>query len=293
MPALANHPRNLALTHSPWQRMSIRALGRARRVPTMLSEQEQKLYYWLTAFWAEGRGAVVDLGCFAGGSTARLAEGAAVAGHGAALHAYDRFTADPAVKAAVLYPQGVPAFPGRDIFPLAQRALSPWPAVTLHRGEIELMPWDGGPIEILVVDAAKTARSMDLMSCHFLPHLVPGESLVVQQDLLHWSQPWIAAQMELLRDCFTPVAHAPRDTVVYLCHRVPGMDELHRATTADLSDARMLELLDAARTRLAPLGVAEPVARLQASLLHNPGRRRAYEFQRPATPCPRSPAEPG
>ena len=41
----------------------------AARVPTMLTEEEGQLLYWLTGTYATGAGVICDLGCFAGGST--------------------------------------------------------------------------------------------------------------------------------------------------------------------------------------------------------------------------------
>ena len=173
-----DQPRNAAFDVAPWSRLLERALGPARKVPTMLSAEEQLLYYWIAAFWAEGAGEMVDLGCFAGGSTARLAEGARVAGLTTGLHAFDRFTAHEAAKEGLLYQNGIAPFEGDDILPLAQSLLSPWgERVHFHRGEIDQMSWDGGSIEVLVMDASKKAQTMDRMSETFMPHLLPGRSL--------------------------------------------------------------------------------------------------------------------
>ena len=274
--------RTAALASRPWRRLLERALGPARSVPTMLSAEEQKLYYWLTAFWCEGAGEIVDLGCFAGGSTARLAEGGRVAGLGGRVHAYDRFTADPRVKEAVLYRQGAAPFEGEDILPLARAWLAPWQdRVTFHPGEIERAVWPATPIELLVMDASKTAASGDAMAAAFFPHLIPGASLVVSQDHLHWAQPWLPAQFERLADCLIPVAHAPRDTVVFLCIRAPGRAALAHARIVGLSDAELDADLAAARARLAPLGVSDRLGEARAALAANPGARQAFAFRKP------------
>ncbi|WP_068118655.1 hypothetical protein [Tropicimonas marinistellae] len=270
-----------ALLSRPWTHLLDRALDKARTVPTMLSGQEQQLYYWLTAFWAEGAGAIVDLGCFAGGSTARLAQGLAVAGLDSRVAAFDRFTAGEDVKHSVLYRQGVAPFDGADILPLAKDLLAPWSEwIDLHRGEIDQLGWAGGPIEILVMDASKAACTMDRMSETFLPHLVPGRSLVVQQDFLHWSQPWVPAQMELLSEYFTPLVHVPRDTMVFLCHGSPPADSLALARSDDLSDSDLLGLLAAAKLRYTPWGLADRLQETIDGLRNNPGLRRAHQFQR-------------
>ncbi|SDL59395.1 class I SAM-dependent methyltransferase [Aliiruegeria lutimaris] len=277
--------RNAAFSRAPWSHLHDMALGRARLVPTMLSAREQALYFWLASQWAEGAGAIVDLGCFAGGSTARLAEGARVAGLDNAVHAYDRFTAHEKAKQGLLYASGVAPFEGDDIFALAQELLAPWQdRVTLHRGEIETLSWDGGDIEILVMDASKEASKMDRMAETFLPHLMPGRSLLVQQDFLHWSQPWVPVQMELLADFFLPLAQVPRDTMVYLCTGRPDAAALEAARTEALSDSRMLDLIKSAQLRYAARGwrLTDALEEMVLALLANPGKRAAHRFARPA-----------
>ncbi|MFD0981209.1 class I SAM-dependent methyltransferase [Tropicimonas aquimaris] len=259
-----------------------RALGKARAVPTMLGAEEQRLYFWLAAFWAEGTGEIVDLGCFAGGSTARLAEGLDVSGHDARVHAFDRFTAGEDVKRSILYPQGITPFEGADILPLAQDLLAPWgDRIRFHRGEIDEMAWCGDPIELLIMDASKAADTMDRMAEAFLPHLVPGRSLLVQQDFLHWSQPWVPVQMERLSEFFTPLVHVPRDTLVFLCHRTPTRQDLCRSRTADLSDKDLLGYLEMAHERYADWGLAARLDETIRGLRANPGKRRAFQFRRP------------
>lgn len=274
--------RTEAFAARPWARLLERALGPATGVPTMLTAEEQKLYYWITAFWTEGTGDIVDLGCFAGGSTARLAEGQRAAGRARGVHAFDRFTAGAEVKQSILYEQGVAPFEGSDILPLAKSLLEPWaPAVTFHRGEIDRKRWSGGPIEVLVMDASKAAETGDRMAETFFPHLIAGASLLVQQDFLHWSQPWVPAQMERLAAHFRPLAHVERDTVVFLCEHTPTLPELRKASVAGLDDAALDAALVAAETRYTAWGLADRVADMRAGLAANPGKRRAHQFQRP------------
>ncbi|WP_146136737.1 class I SAM-dependent methyltransferase [Aliiruegeria haliotis] len=271
-----------AIRHAPWRRLMDRSLGRARSVPTMLSLEEQKLYHWLTAFWADGAGAIVDLGCFAGGSTARLAEGHRIAGLVSAIHAYDRFTADEDVKQSILYKQGLSPFEGNDILPLARDLLAPWgDAIHFHRGEIDQMSWEGGPIEILVMDASKAAETMDRMAEAFFPYLVPGRSLIVQQDFLHWSQPWVPVQMERMPVHFTPLAYAPRDTVVFLCTEAPDREALATARTAHLSDSELVAHLEVAARSFSDWGLEQRLRDMIDGLRANPGKRRAYQFRKP------------
>ena len=76
--------------------------------------------------------------------------------------------------------------------------------------------------------------------------LIPGRSIVVQQDYVFPGCPWVILTMEHLRDYFEPVAFAEYSSVVYLCHKqVPR--GLRRVS--ELSHAEMLELMDQAAAR--------------------------------------------
>ncbi len=270
-----------AFAGAPWQRVLWRRMGAARPIPTMLGSEERKLYFWLGAEAPGGDGAIVDLGCFAGGSTARLAAGAAWAGRPTPVHAYDRFLVNPEGKARFLYPAGVPPFEGEDLLPVARALLAPWAdRVTLHAGDIEDNGWDGGPISVLVIDAGKTARSTDRIAADFFPSLVPG-ALVVHQDFLHRNQPWLAVQMELMAEWFDPIAFVPRDTVVFRLRSTPTASALAAMATDVLGDADMSAALAAAEARYAGWGLDGRIAALRQAMTENPSVREAWRFRRP------------
>lgn len=247
----------------------------------MLHPDEQKLYFWLTAIWAQDSGAIVDLGCFVGGSTARLAAGATAAGLQAPIHAYDRFTADENVKAKALYSAGVAPFDGHDILPLAEELLSPWTGrIALHPGEVEDQRWTGDPIEVLVVDAAKTASTADAIAGTFFPALIPGRSVVVQQDCLHWRLPWLPVQMTLLSTCFMPVARCGPTSMLFLCTRTPDQQTLDAARVAHLTDAALTTQLTAAGADWEAFDANTQIAHMTAALAANPGERISWRMKR-------------
>lgn len=278
---LSDTPQAHVFATAPWRASDVVQAEAKLGVPTMLAKEERQFYYWAARDWARGTGALVDLGAFAGGSTARLAAGAVAAGHGATIHAYDRFTAKEQTKKNMLYAKGVPEFEGRDILPLAQQFLAPWSAQTrFHVGHIPDLGWPGGAIDILAVDAAKIATTTDLIAAQFLPALVPGRGLVIQQDFLHWSQPWLAAQMWRLREYLHPVAHAPRDTVAFLCTREITPEALEAGRIADLSDADLLADIRAMRDALPEAWDLRPRFRkIVAGLRANPGERIAWKMR--------------
>ncbi|WP_424940986.1 hypothetical protein [Aliiroseovarius sp. S253] len=266
---------------SPWKALDPALLAQAANVPTMLAPEEQQFYAWATSEWMQDKGAVVDLGCFAGGSTARLAAGHQHAGHTGLIHAYDRFGANEEVKTHILYKQGIAPFEGNNILELAIDLLTPWTErISLHPGQIEDQSWEEGPIEILVMDASKTVQTMDAMTRTFFPSLIPGRSLVVQQDYLFWRQPWIAIQMELLADYFVPVAHVPNNTMVFLNTKQIDGTALEHAAVGPIPHDRRLDLLRLAHQRTTEAGfdVSMPMDEQIRTFEQHPNVDRAKHF---------------
>ncbi|SMX46667.1 hypothetical protein [Maliponia aquimaris] len=278
-----------------WERATAADIGRAALVPTMLQFDEQAYYVALTRDWARGDGAIVDLGSFAGGSAACLAEGVAQAGRQQVVYGYDKFDvtdydvfaeryraycASPPASECGLPPMPLPEPHGTDLLPVAAEFLRPWgQGIELRKGQIEDIGWPGGEIEVLVMDASKTAESMDQMSAQFLPHLIPGRSVVVQQDFLWWQQPWIAAQMALLRDYLVPLVHVPRDSVSFLCVRAIPSGLLEGLTLAAMPDEEMIRLHREMKQMVKPLRIDRQMRRLTASVRANPGVRKAFGFR--------------
>ena len=179
----------------PWRQVAEADLGPAADVPTMLTGEERLLYHWLGRR-VQGHGATVDLGAYAGGSAARLLSGLALSGKRFHVHSYDRFRSSRAFWAKFMPDEPLPEADDADLLPVVRRHLAPWQGrVTLHVGDIGEKRWTGEPIEILSVDAAKGAAMADHVAAEFFPALVPGRSIVVQQDYLMAVQPWLSAQM--------------------------------------------------------------------------------------------------
>ncbi|MBV0913172.1 class I SAM-dependent methyltransferase [Anianabacter salinae] len=268
------------LSDAPWRDIPWRLLGDARGVPTMLSPQERRAYLWLAEHWARGAGCVVDLGCFAGGSTAHLAEGQRRDGRSGRIHAYDRFTISDPLKEKFLYPAGIAPYEGDDLLDAARQILAPWAGlVDLHPGAIEDQTWTGEAIEMLVMDASKAAHTMDAMAATFFPALIPGGSLIVQQDFLHWKTPWVAVQMARMADWVSPAGHAERDTMIFHVDRPLDAAAIDAGRCADLTDAEMRAALLDMRARLDGFGVEDRMDALVRAVELNAGERIAWKMK--------------
>lgn len=256
-----------------WMSAELEVPAEASAVPTMLSEEECRLLFWLARDHVTGQGALVDLGCFAGGSTARLAAGVVASQHQATVHAFDHFTIQDGQKRKYLYPAGVRPFVGNSMIGAVKQLLRRWQqTIRLHPGEITEKTWESGPIEVLFIDAGKTPAAADHIARAFMPSLIAGCSVVIQQDYQHWRQPWLVAQMERLSECFEPAGACESGTVLFLCTRVPDDEDLERSRVTDLSDAELIDLLRRAATRF-PAPVKRKLARAILGIRDNPGVR--------------------
>jgi hypothetical protein len=239
MPSVADIEAEFAAR--PWRALSPADLGPAAEVPTMLTPEERLLYHWLGRR-VQGEGATVDLGAFAGGSAALLLSGLALSGRKFHVHSYDRFRSSRTFWAKFMPDEPLPETDDADLLPVVRRHLAPWEGhVTLHIGDIAEKRWTGGPIEILSVDAAKGAAMADHIAAEFFPALVPGRSILVQQDYLMAVQPWLPAQMVALRDCFVPLAHVPRVGLVFLSVGAVTSAALASARVGQLTDGKLMQ----------------------------------------------------
>ena len=211
----------------------------------MLSIEERQLLAWLAAEHCTGAGAIVDGGCFLGGSTLALAEGVRAnprAGESARIDVFDLFEVEPYM--VDLYFSGASLSAGDSFRGEFDRVTSEVAdLLEVHEGDLGATGWDGRPIELLFVDIAKTWSLNDVVVSQFFPCLIPGRSVVVQQDYAFAFQPWVAITMEYLSDYFEPVAFAEYNSVVFLCRR-PVPRELPHASIADLSDDEKMSLLE-------------------------------------------------
>ena len=62
--------------------------------------------------------------------------------------------------------------------------------------------WDRGEIEFLFLDICKLPELNGNALAEFVPHRVPGESLLIQQDFFHEFHPHIHLSMQYLKPYF-------------------------------------------------------------------------------------------
>jgi predicted O-methyltransferase YrrM len=205
------------LAHRPWRS---HAATWNDAPPTMLAKEELNLLQWLAANYYSGEGQIVDGGCFLGGSTHALASGLALnpqpkAANGS-IHSYDLFSTVGQQwivdqKKFRLLPNQ--SFEDKFRQNIAQHS----DRVHVHPGDLHSHTWGGEPVEILFLDICKTPELNDYCIQTWFPRLIPGRSILVQQDYGRSDVPWINITMEVFRDHFKILDDVPVASRAYLC----------------------------------------------------------------------------
>jgi hypothetical protein len=130
------------------------------------------------------------------------------------IHSYDLFEYTPFMT-RIFKGRKAPA-PGASLLAEFQRNVRPWQtSIAVYPGDIRERRWTGGPIEILFIDLAKTWDIQRHLLREFFPHLIPGVSVVVQQDYFFVSCYWIHLVMEALGDYFRVSAMPEGPTLAF------------------------------------------------------------------------------
>jgi len=238
-----------AIVNKEWLNV---AVPDTHTVTTMLLPEERQLLHYLASEYCEDRGCIVDAGCFLGGSTTALALG--VRGRQrrigrptrTKIHSYDLFEAEEWTIGNLLPSSFTPRQSFRSM--LDENIRNVADLVEVHEGDITSQPWAAGPIEILFIDCAKTWVVSDFITHHFFKALIPGHSIVIQQDYIWdcWNA-WIHITMEYYRDYFRMLTCTYPNSVVFLYEReIPALEP----RLIGSMDANMkLELMRRARER--------------------------------------------
>jgi hypothetical protein len=190
----------------------------------MLSVDERRLLFSLTRDSFSGAGAIVDAGCFLGGSTLALGAGLranTTASSWTPINSYDMFLLDEYMLMhyvdATSGGKRKPSESCRDLFDDNISSVSP--IVNVHHGDIREIGWSGGPIEILFLDILKAPNTNDRVVRDFFPSLIPDCSVLVQQDYIHEVHFWIHITMEILHEYFIYVEFVEHSSTIYLLRK--------------------------------------------------------------------------
>jgi len=224
--------------------------------PGCLHPCESSLLTVLARDYFAGEGAIVDAGSFLGRSSALLAQGLRE-NRGIRpqrwIHSFDWFRILDAHDAGWIRDvRGETRAIGartRDVF---DANVQRWAdLIEVHDGDFTRAVWNGGPIEILFIDICKTDALNRRVIEQFFPALIPGRSIVIQQDYHHCHHPYIHLALERLSDYLTPLATRIDDSYVCQLDRPIPANVLDAAATVwSLPFDQKLALMDAAIDKL-------------------------------------------
>ena len=181
----------------------------------MLGLDERRLLYHLARDIYTGEGAVAELGAFCGASTCCLAAGLRdnPIATGRRVDSFDNFIASEPYLVDFLRTQFRETVDlGKSFEAIYRRSIAPFAdRVRVHKGNLLDQTWPADdPIEILFVDVAKTLALSGKVLTEFFTRLIPGKSLVIQQDFYHPTAFYLPVVMDFLSDYFT-IIEAGRD----------------------------------------------------------------------------------
>ncbi len=222
----------------------------------MLGRTEAKFFYHLAKDAFTGRGTIVDAGSFLGKSAYCFAKGLQAnpmfdsSRH--RVHCFDNFLVNEVGTIDFICHQlGQKMSLGESTREIFERQVAPVrDLLEVHEGDFHVMPWQHQPIEILMIDIAKSESLGKRVVEVFFPDLVPGLSIVGHQDYHHPWLPHIHVVMEYLADCFQLVAPRLDDSAGFVLTREIPAEMLRRAVDYDFSIAEQIALMDRAVERL-------------------------------------------
>ena len=190
-------------------------------IPTMLTQEERRMLSYLTEHSYQGKGAIVDLGSFLGGSSAFLAHGLSKnpAAGSVKVESFDRFTLAKFEREVFFKEHDLEPPADNDSFEIFKSNIAPLQEhIHPNKGDILNYTWNDGPIEILFVDLMKSAFIHDHVIETFMPHLIPNESILILQDFMFENTgAWHMNLMEKLTNKFTFLGQTEINSVLYRC----------------------------------------------------------------------------
>jgi hypothetical protein len=222
-------------------------------VDSMMRPPERDILFSIAKHYYKDKGDIIDAGLYLGASTFCFVEGLRQnpAYKGRRVRAYERAIVNPAMVrdpavAAKIGPVN------SDYSGYLRSLLAPIAAfVDLEVGDI-LEKRYKGTVEILFLDILKTRRVFQHCNDLFMGSLIPGHSIVIQQDY-YWHLDWyINAYMELLADYFEIVDSAVTSCVFLNTKPIP--EQFYKADPLrGLRGPGIVRLLERSRNRAGTL----------------------------------------
>jgi hypothetical protein len=251
----------------------------AAAVPSMMSVRERDFLYNLAKDVYAGAGVIVDAGTFLGASTRCFGEGLQanpkrreiLAKRTRPVISIERgIVQDAMLNFFKRHRIGEALRPGDSFAPLIEEYIAPIaPTIELRIGDILANGAISEPIEILFLDVLKEPQLSEFAIRTYFPRLLPGQSIIVQQDYFVDDYPYITLHQEFFHDHFEYLGEiAP--TAVFRCIRPVKASDIERLLKQPLPPQEQFDLVSRAEHRS-----LDPLRRLLVALS---GVRLAHQF---------------
>ncbi len=218
-------------------------------VPSMMSAAERRFLYGLAQQHYSGKGLIVDAGLFLGASTRCFGEGlkantSAKLPRKKPIISFERGLINP----------GMPAFfkrnkvefegeVGESFESLLRENVAPVSdVVELRVGDIMETGKVDAPIEILYLDVLKSAEITSFVYKNYVQKLIPGVSIVLQQDYFFDGLPFIKTYQENFARCFEYVGEICSMAVFRCIAPVPAVADDLEKTLSDEAQLRLASI---------------------------------------------------
>lgn len=210
---------------------------------SMMLPAERDVLFSIAKNHCVGAGDIVDAGVFMGASTHCFVRGLEQNPRGTCrIHSYERAIIGKPLAALRPDLGRLRESYGDQLRAILSRIGG---NVELHIGDILGADYSG-TIEVLFLDLMKQRETFRKCNALFMGKLIPGHSLVIQQDH-YWPMNWyIPAYMQLLEDYFTIVDRA-ETSCIFLNTKALPVEVVDHDPLDGLSPAQIVSLLDRAR----------------------------------------------
>ncbi len=178
-------------------------------IPSMIYPSEQQFLYLLARDYFQGVGVIADAGIFLGSSTRSFTAGLRdrpdlerLLRAGRPVRSYDLGLCDDHMACLINAHYGTDFQTGDSFIKILEKNIEGCQdCVQFFAGDICDQAIDA-PIEVLFLDVCKTPELNAHIIKEFLPRLIPGHSVLIQQDFVHEWLPWLHVTMGLLKPYF-------------------------------------------------------------------------------------------
>lgn len=224
------------------------------RVPSMMSKEEKSFLYGMAKDYYIGEGEIVDAGVFLGGSTVCFGVGLRNNSNQIdspnkdtrRIKTYEKASTNPnMVHFFKRHDIDTDILKGESFEPLLRSYIKPIEdLVELTIGDITLASWlQNQKIEILFLDVIKDPKINSHILKTFMPHLIPGRSIVVQQDYFIDRLPYLKVTQEALDPYFDYIGEI-RSTALFRLNQPIPQELLENDPSQNLPKEKQLELIE-------------------------------------------------